>query len=218
MNKTFNINLGGYPFSIDEDAYSYISDYLTSIRRHFSASEGCDEILYDIEVRMAELFQDALRGRSIIGMKEVDHVISILGKPEDFGADPIEETFTGFQGGTQSKQFDNLGVGKRLFRDPNDKKIGGVCSGISAYFGIEDPIWVRLGFVLLVVMGGVGVIPYLLLWFLVPEATSSSDKLAMKGEPTTIHNIANLVEKEITDLGEQINRWSQDIGSKKKVI
>ncbi|MEZ4909237.1 MAG: PspC domain-containing protein [Saprospiraceae bacterium] len=218
MNKTFNINLGGFPFSIDEDAYSYISDYLSSIRRHFSTSEGCDEILYDIEVRMAELFQDALRGRTIIGMKEVDDVIAILGKPEDFGAEPLENTFTSYQGGSQTKYNDHIGVGKRLFRDPDDKKIAGVCSGISAYFGIADPIWIRLAFILLVVMGGVGVIPYILLWFLVPEASSSSDKLAMKGEPTTIQNIANLVEKEITELGEQINQWSQDIGNKKKVM
>ena len=70
MNKTFNINLGGYPFAIDEDAYEYIQNYLNTIRRHFSASDGCDEIIYDIEVRMAELFQEHLNGRSIISMKE----------------------------------------------------------------------------------------------------------------------------------------------------
>jgi len=93
MNKTFNINLGGYPFAIDEDAYEYIQNYLNTIRRHFSASDGCDEIIYDIEVRMAELFQEHLNGRSIISMKEIDEVIMIMGKPEDFGADPIDEPY-----------------------------------------------------------------------------------------------------------------------------
>ena len=215
MNKTFNINLGGYPFAIDDDAYTYIHNYLSSIRSHFSTSEGCDEILYDIEVRMAELFQDSLRGRSIIGMKEVDEVIAIMGKPEDFGADPIQDP-DAYYSSHQSKAHEGIGVGKRLFRDPDDKKIAGVCSGISNYFGIEDPIWIRLAFVVLVIVGGVGIIPYILLWILVPLATTAGDKLAMKGEPTTIQNIANLVEREISDLGDQINKWSHDIGSKKK--
>jgi hypothetical protein len=141
MNKTFNINLGSYPFAIDEDAYEYIQNYLDTIRRHFSASDGCEEILYDIEVRMAELFQEHLKGRAIISMKEIDEVIMIMGKPEDFGAEPMAESH---QSSTRGKKSDTkIKPGKRLFRDPDDKKLAGVCSGISAYLGIEDPLWVR---------------------------------------------------------------------------
>ncbi|MBK8826705.1 MAG: PspC domain-containing protein [Saprospiraceae bacterium] len=213
MNKTFNINLGGYPFAIDEDAYEYIQNYLNTIRRHFSASDGCDEIIYDIEVRMAELFQEHLNGRSIISMKEIDEVIMIMGKPEDFGADPIDEPY---QFNSKNKKSTNgIGTGKRLFRDPDDKTIAGVCSGIAAYFGIEDPLWVRLIFAILLFTGA-GVITYFVLWALVPVASSSSDKLAMRGEPATIENIAKLVEEELTELGDKINEWSKDIGGKKK--
>lgn len=214
MNKTFNINLGSYPFAIDEDAYNYIQNYLDTIRRHFSTSDGCDEILYDIEVRMAELFAEHLKGRAIISMKEVDEVIMIMGKPEDFGAEPMSEQHS--YSSTRGRRSDTkINTGKRLFRDPEDKKVAGVCSGISAYFGIEDPLWVRLIFVLLL-FTGMGAITYIVLWALVPEASTTSDKLAMRGEPATIENIAKVVETELSELGDKINEWSKDLGSKKK--
>jgi phage shock protein PspC (stress-responsive transcriptional regulator) len=213
MNKTFNINLGGYPFSIDEDAFDYVQHYLKTIEKHFSSSEGCDEILYDIEVRMSELFQEHLKGRAIISMKEVDEVIRIMGKPEDFGADPLEEYhYTGRKSGESTR----IHTGKRLFRNPDDKKLAGVCSGIAAYFGVEDPIWIRLIFAASVFMGGFGLITYGILWFLVPEAVTSGDKLSMRGEPATIENIAKTVEKELSDLGNKINEWGKDFNSKKK--
>lgn len=216
MNKTFNINLGGYPFAIDEDAFEYIQNYLDTIRRHFSASEGCEEILYDIEVRMAELFQEHLKGRAIISMKEIDEVILIMGKPEDFGAEPMSEQFSGNTKGKKSSP--RINTGKKLFRDPDDTKLAGVCSGIAAYLGIEDPLWLRIFFVLTgIFSGGFIFVVYMVLWFLVPEAASASDKLAMRGEPATISNIAKVVEEELNELGDKITEWSKDFdGSKKK--
>ncbi|MFZ1748926.1 MAG: PspC domain-containing protein, partial [Saprospiraceae bacterium] len=213
MNKTFNINLGGYPFAIDEDAYEYIQNYLGTIRRHFAASDGCEEILYDIEVRMAELFQEHLKGRAIISMKEIDEVIMIMGKPEDFGAEPMAEPVS--SSGRGKKSDYKIKTGKRLFRDPDDKKVGGVCSGIAAYFGIEDPLWVRLIFALLLI-SGVGAVTYIVLWALIPEAANAGDKLAMRGEPATIENIAKVVENELTEFGDKLNEWSKDLGTKKK--
>ncbi|MCZ2101045.1 MAG: PspC domain-containing protein [Chitinophagales bacterium] len=212
MKKVFNINLGGYPYSIDDDAYAYVQQYLETIEHHFSTSKGCDEILYDIEVRMAELFQEHLKGRLIISMKEVDEVVAIMGKPEDFGAEPIEDPYSFSEGRSYSSS--GIGTGKKLFRNMDDKKIAGVCSGISAYFGIEDPIWVRLIFVLLFFTIGSGVLVYLILWAMMPEAKTASDKLSMRGEPTTVSNIAKMVEEEITDLGQKINKWSKDFTNK----
>lgn len=212
MNKTYSINLGGYPFSVNDDAFAYIQKYLDTIHRHFSASKGCDEIVSDIEVRMAELFQEHLKGRLIISMKEVDEVIAIMGKPEDFGAEPIEEPYA-FASETPSNKS-NLGTAKKLYRNPEDKKVAGVCSGISAYFGIEDPIWIRLLFVLLIFTAGTGVLTYIILWALIPEAKTASDRLSMRGEPATVSNIAKLVEEELTDLGHKINKWSKDFTSK----
>lgn len=212
MNKTYSINLGGYPFSINDDAFEYIQRYLDTIHRHFSTSKGCDEIVSDIEVRMAELFQEHLKGRLIISMKEVDEVIAIMGKPEDFGAEPIEEPSTFASEPKFNKS--NLGTAKKLYRNPEDKKVAGVCSGISAYFGIEDPIWIRLLFVLLIFTAGTGALTYIILWALIPEAKTASDRLSMRGEPATVTNIAKLVEEELTDLGQKINKWSKDFTSK----
>ncbi len=212
MKKVFNINLGGYPFSVNDDAYAYIQQYLETIEHHFSTSKGCEEILYDIEMRMAELFQEHLKGRLIISMKEVDEVIAIMGKPEDFGADPIDEPYSFEEKSSHTNP--GLGTAKRLFRNPDDKKIAGVCSGIAAYFGIEDPLWVRLVFVLLFFTIGSGGLVYAILWIMMPEAKTASDKLTMRGEPTTVSNIAKMVEEEITDFGNKINEWSKDFGKK----
>ena len=87
MNKIFNINLGGYPFTIDDDAYHTLDKYLATIKRHFSRSEGCDDIITDIEARIAELFNQELKGQPIVGMREVDRVIKVMGTPEEFGAE-----------------------------------------------------------------------------------------------------------------------------------
>jgi len=214
MNKTFNINLGGYPFSIDEDAYNYIQEYLHTIRNHFSTSESCDEILLDIEVRMAELFQEHLKGRMIISMKEIDEVIAVMGKPEDFGAEAMGEHKSYYS--KRQRKAIPINTGKRLFRDPDDKKLAGVCSGISAYLGIHDPVWVRLFFLALIFGAGVGPIMYLAIWFMVPEAVTASDKLSMRGEPSTVENIAKVVEEEISGLGDKINKWTKDFSKKKK--
>ncbi|MBP6694685.1 MAG: PspC domain-containing protein [Saprospiraceae bacterium] len=138
-----------------------------------------------------------------------------MGKPEDFGAEPIEQP--SFQSGRDKyTKKGNIKTGKRLFRNPDDQKLAGVCSGISAYFGIDDAVWVRLLFVLFTLFGGFGIMTYLILWFIVPEAITSSDKLAMKGEPTTVENIAKKVEEEISELGDKISEWGKDFGSKKK--
>ncbi len=220
MNKVFNINLGGYPFTIDEDAFEELSNYLQAIHRHFRESEGYEEITGDIESRMAELFQEAMQGRQIVMLKDVESGISIMGTPEDFGAEPISErthyteaqteTKTGRQRKTKYK------TGKRLFCSTDDVVVGGVCSGIAAYFGVEDPLWVRLGFVLLTISGGFSIPIYLLLWAIVPKAETASDRLAMRGEKINASNIGKIVEEEIEYFSDKVSEWGEDFGAKKK--
>lgn len=224
MNKIFNINLGGYPFTIDEDAYHSLNRYLDTIKRHFSDSEGCEEILYDIEVRMAELIQDRLKAKSIISNKDLDEVVKILGRPEDFGAEELfedEDVAYSKRKKRRQRAFDSIKTGKRLFRNTNEKIIGGVASGMAAYFGINDPIWIRLAFLILA-FSGVGILPYIILWIIVPEAKTAGDKLEMRGEPVNISNIAKTVEEELDDLSERITEMTKDLGkefkSKKKIL
>ncbi len=219
MNKVFNVNLGGYPFTIDEDAYQQLDDYLTAIHGHFRASEGYEEITGDIEGRMAELFQESLEGRTIVTLKDVENAIAVMGTPEEFGADPIEERPKSKKTKTKSKVIGaGIKTGKRLFRNPEDEMVAGVCSGIAAYFGIQDPLWIRLLFVLITLSGGFGIPAYLILWAIVPKAETSGDRLAMRGEPINVNNIAKTIEDELEDLSDKFSDFGEGFSSKKKEV
>ncbi len=202
MNRIQYINLATLPFAIDEDAYKMLELYLHSLESHFSHSEGCREIMDDIETRLAELFQEKLKGRSIISKAMVQECISIMGTPETFAADMDELHQTGHRQGTLFHQ------NKRLFRDMEDCKLAGVCSGLSHYFGIGDPVWMRLTFLAMTFMG-FGLIIYIALWIVVPEARTSADRLAMKGDPINFQNIADKVEEEIERLTEKFENWRE---------
>ncbi|MEO1513785.1 MAG: PspC domain-containing protein [Bacteroidota bacterium] len=210
MNKVFNINLGGYPFTIDEDAYEHLNNYLDTIHKHFRSSEGYEEITGDIEARIAELFEAHLSGRKIVTIKDVNAAIRRMGTPEEFGADSAGEKFG------KSKEGPGIKTGKRLFRNPDDKVVGGVCSGIAAYLGIQDPLWVRLAFVVIAISGGFGIPVYIILWAIVSEAETAGDRLAMKGEPINVSNIARTIEDEIDHLSDTLTDISNDFNSKKK--
>ena len=212
MNKVQHINLGGVPFTIDEGAFEHLSAYLETIHRHFHASEGYGEITADIEARMAELFQESLAGqRTIITLRDVKDAIVIMGTPEDFGAEPIEERAI-----PRAEQEGDYRPGKRLFRNPDDEVLGGVCSGIAAYFGIQDPLWIRLLFVIITVSGGFGIPAYIILWAVVPKAKTAGDRLAMRGEPINVSNIGKIVEEEFSHLSHKVQEFGNELGSKKK--
>ena len=222
MNKIFNINLGGFPFTIDDNAYQHLMNYLDTIQHHFHDSESCEEILGDIEYRMAELFQERLKDRPIVMLKDVDAAIGIMGTPEDFGAEAAEGFFQDEPSNkTTASKITESGktyrVGKRLFRNKEEKIISGLCAGISEYFGIADPIWIRLIFVLFTIAGGMAIPAYILLWAIVPAAKTSSDILAMKGEQINVSNMARVIEDEIEELGTKLDKLGKK-SSKKKVL
>ena len=216
MNKVLNINLGGYPFTIDDNAYMHLNNYLDTIRNHFRNSEGFEEITSDIEGRMAELFQEHMGDRPIVTIKDVKMAIAIMGTPEEFGAEPMDEEVPGGMG-RKSGKF-RIKTGKRLFRNPEDEVVGGVCSGIAAYLGIEDPLWVRLVFALIIFSGGIGIPMYFVLWAILPKAESASDRLAMRGEPINVSNIGKLIEEEMTHFSETMADFGAELGSKKKAM
>ncbi len=204
MNKVFNINIGGYPFVIDHEAFDELEQYLNSLNRYFKSSEGRDEIVSDIELRIAELFKEKLKRRKIVSLKDVNDVIDTMGRPEQFE----EETYAD-SGGYGDNQFD-IRTGKRLYRDPESKILAGICSGLSAYLGIEDPIWMRLAFAIAFFGFGIGVLPYIILWMVVPEAKTSGDKLAMRGEAANVSNIANFVQDNMQHLGKKITELGKE--------
>jgi len=186
MKITVSINLGGYFFNIDEDAYADLKMYLRNLELHFAGEESSSEILSDIETRMAELFRAKITSyKQVINIEDVRQVISVLGTPED-----ISES----EGPTSREKFSSPGY-HRMYRDPDNRVIGGVCSGMGAYWNI-DPVIVRIIFIALALAGGVGVMVYLILYIVLPEAKTTAQKIEMKGAPVNIHNIKEAVKKE----------------------
>ncbi|NQY11038.1 MAG: PspC domain-containing protein [Flavobacteriales bacterium] len=201
MKKTVTINLSGIVFTLDEDAYESLQIYLNSIRKGFSNSEGCDEILADIEARIAELFKEMLEGATqVISMKELDQVIEVMGKVEDFIDDDSEETENS-QEHTNEEQGEKQAY-SRLYRDGEKRILAGICSGLSYRLQI-DPIWLRI---LFVVFAGFFIPVYVILWIVIPEAKTTSEKLEMKGEPINIGSIGKTIEDSLNDITDRINK------------
>jgi phage shock protein PspC (stress-responsive transcriptional regulator) len=186
MKITVSINLGGYSFDIDEDAYSELKRYLKNLEFHFADEESSSEILSDIEARMAEILRTKLTGyKQVITMTDVAEVISVMGNPEDISDN---------EGPTRKEKFSKPGT-HRMYRDPDKRIIGGVCSGMGAYWDIE-PWIIRIIFFALAMGGGLGILIYLILYVVLPEARTTAQKIEMKGDPVNIHNIKDSVKKE----------------------
>jgi phage shock protein PspC (stress-responsive transcriptional regulator) len=190
MKITVSINLGGYSFNIDEDAYAELKLYLKNLELHFAGEESSSEILSDIETRMAELFRTKITNyKQVINIEDVRQAISVLGTPEDISDN---------DGPSAREKFSSPGY-HRMYRDTDHRIIGGVCSGMGAYWNI-DPLIVRILFIALALAGGLGVMVYLILYIVIPEAKTTAQKIEMKGNPVNIHNIKESVKKEFNDV------------------
>ena len=211
MNKTININLANLFFHIDEVAYSKLQRYLEAIKRSFAKTSGSEEIIADIEARIAELFHEKMENeRQVITEKEVDEIIGIMGQPEDYMVD--EDIFE-----DQPKTTKNPGRVRKLYRDIDNKYIGGVSAGLGHYFGI-DALWVRLLWILLTIFSWGGFIfIYGLLWILIPEAVTTAQKLDMRGEAVNISNIEKKVKEGFDDVAEKVKNVDYEkVGTKVK--
>lgn len=210
MNKTVIININGIIFHIEEDAYDKLSKYLNTIKGYFKDSDGRDEIMNDIEARIAELLQEKVNTiKQVVILNDVDEVIAKMGKPEEYATEgetnsasnqPTSEAFATYNSGYKRR---------RVFRDPDDKVLGGVCSGIANHFDI-DPLYLRGAFAILFFVFGSGFLLYILLWIIIPKAQTTAEKLEMRGEPINVDNIKRSVEEELNDVK---NRMS-NLGSK----
>lgn len=270
MKKNISINLQGMIFHIEEDGYEQLSQYLAAIKTYFSSYEGHEEIIGDIEARIAEIFYAKLSPtKQVITREDVQALIAQMGSVADFqvieeeehqqqahayaGAGPQQAPGQEYQQATTSKRIysdqsrkvvggvaagianylntDPLWIrlflvflvliapftagisagfviivyllcwlafpksyslpettSKKLFRDPRDKKLGGVASGMAYFFGIDVAV-VRLLFLISVFLGGFGIIAYIVLWIIVPEASSITDQAQMQGNPLTLSGI-----------------------------
>ncbi len=201
MNKTVNINLANVLFHIDEDAYNKMRRYLESVKRSFANTPGSDEIIADIEARVAELFHEKLENeRQVITEKEVDEVIAIMGQPEDYMVD--EDIFDDEPKSSRTRSSETRS--KKFYRDTEQKYVAGVSSGLGHYFNI-DPLWIRLLWIILTI-GSTGgfILIYGLLWILIPEADTTSQKLDMRGEAVNISNIERKIKEGFDDVADKV--------------
>ena len=204
MKTTVNINISGQSFIIDEDAFQQLSVYLNNIKSRFKNENEAKEVIEDIEARIAELFiTSSATKRAVVSIEQVEQVIKKLGKPEDIfmedeGADA---TTNAHENAFQSSQSTRGNA--RLFRNPDDKKVSGLLSGLSAYFGISDPSWLRIIFVVLcIVSAGTLAIPLVVIYIglsaILPIANTASEKLQMRGEDVNLNNIKRSVQSEMS--------------------
>ncbi len=208
MNKTVTVNIGGMVFHIEEHAYEKLKKYLEAIRGYFTTSDGRDEIIQDIESRIAEMFTERIgTSRQVVTEADVEFMIDTMGRPEQVAGEDTEfDNKNSYSGANSGAGFSGNTDGgyRRLYRDPENKVVGGVCSGISHYIGI-DPIWMRLIFGIAFFVYGSGFLLYLLLLIIIPKAKTTAEKLEMKGQPVNIDNIKRTIEDEVNDIKSRLS-------------
>ena len=203
MKKNITINLCGRLFQIDEDAYELLQQYINSLRSSFGKQEGGDEIVDDIETRIAELFDELrLQGIEAITIEHVKEIITRIGKPEELtgedGEKQQEGNGTNWEEQARSagqKIYENVRArtaGKKLYRNPKDKMLAGVLSGIAVYTNTDPVIW-RFLMILFTFCYGVGIFIYLVLALVIPEARTPEQLLQMEGKDVTPQNLADVV-------------------------
>ena len=207
MKKTFTINISGSIFHIDDDAFEKLQKYLHMLNKHFGPAIEGQEILQDIEARIAELFLEKTNNKiEVITDFMVDEVIARMGKPEDFmelGEEESEKapTETVSQEGEQK-------IRRRLYRDGDSRVLGGVCSGMAAYFNIDTVMMRVIFFLLFFLIGPFNLLLYFILWIVVPKAKTTAQRLEMRGKEATISNIEKSIKEEMTEVGESYNKFA----------
>jgi phage shock protein PspC (stress-responsive transcriptional regulator) len=200
MNKTIIININGIVFHIEEDAYEVLRVYMTEVKRHFAYSPDSEEIVGDIENRLAEMFSERLAkdNKQVVVLQDVQEVTAQMGNASDFDVEEDEPVYT-------AANESSFKQSKKLFRDMDDRIIGGVCAGVGHYFDIE-PRWMRLITLLMFFFGGTGLMLYIILWIVMPKAATRADKMAMKGEPINLQNFKKNFDEEVENVRHGIKR------------
>jgi phage shock protein PspC (stress-responsive transcriptional regulator) len=203
MNKTVSVNLGGLLFNIEEAGYEKLLAYLNKIKLYFRNADGSEEIINDIEGRIAELFLERLsNNKQVITLRDAEDVMEIMGKPEDYITEVEEDD-------AKTNKIFAEQTEHKLFRDPDGRVLGGVCAGIGHYFGV-DRVILRIIFLLFLIFAGSGILLYIILWIVIPEAKTTADKLRMRGEPVNVGNIERRIKDDLKKVGKVIEDAAKD--------
>ncbi len=194
MKKALTVNIGGMIFHIDYDAYQVLNNYIEEIKKFLKNSSNREEIIIDIENRIAELLKESLSlEKEVINISDIEQVIETMGGPGEFKEEANDNNFNS----TASKK------NKRLFRNTDDRMIAGICSGLGNYFNI-DATWVRIIFIVSIILSGASLLAYIILWIVVPPANTQSEKNEMYNNHVDFSNIEESVKKEMNEVKNKL--------------
>ena len=190
MKKTVNVAIGGCSFIIDEDAYNVIENYLDRFKAAIGTESSSKDVMEELESRIADLLKGRLAGREVVSSDMAEAVIGQLGYPE--GYKPQEENSNPYDNSSSTGTNTEKPV-RKLFRDPDDKKIAGVCSGLALFLGIYV-VLVRILFLIALICGSAGFWIYVIVWIAAPVANTAAEKCELRGIPATAENIRKFTE------------------------
>lgn len=180
MERTVNVSIGGCAFTLEEDAFKLMKNYLKRFKDSLDESSVNDNVMIELEGRVADLLRERMRGNEVATVDMVQEIIDQIGYPEGYTAET-----------TNTERTD---VSKKFFRDSDDKKIAGVCSGLALYFGV-DVVLIRVIFLVALFCGTAGFWAYVAIWIVAPETRSAADKCALRGLPQTQENLRRFTSR-----------------------
>lgn len=194
MKKTINVAIGGCSFTIDEDAYNTLNDYLERFKSALDSSSSSSEVMDELEVRIADMLKGKLGGRQVVDLAMTQEVIGRLGYPEGYRqTDEQTGTYEDSKNGHHYSGYDGEKPVRKLFRNPDGKRIAGVCSGLALFLGV-DVVLIRVIFLVALICGSAGFWIYLVIWIAAPEARTAAEKCELRGIPATAENIRRFTE------------------------
>lgn len=189
MKKTINVAIGGCSFIIDEDAYNTLSNYLNRFKASLDSTSSSADVMDELEGRIADLLKGRLGGRQVVDNAMVQEVVGKLGYPE--GYKEVDDQTARQEEPKEEYHYsgsDGERPARKLFRDPDGKKIAGVCSGIALFLNV-DVVLIRVIFLVALICGSAGFWIYLIIWIAAPEAVTAAEKCELRGIPATAENI-----------------------------
>ena len=194
MKKTINVAIGGCSFTIDEDAYNLLNNYLERFKATLDSSSSSTQVIDELEIRIADMLKGKLGGRQVVDLAMTREVIGSLGYPEGYSENDDQT------GGNETPKDEYHYSGtdgekpvRKLFRDPDGKRLAGVCSGIALFLGVDVTL-IRVIFLVAFICGSAGFWIYLVIWIAAPEARTAAEKCELRGIPANAENIRRFTE------------------------
>lgn len=199
MKKTINVAIGGCSFTIDEDAYNTLNEYLERFKGALDSSSSSADVMDELEGRIADLMKAKLGGREVVDMKIAQEVVAQLGYPQGYKPSEADNAGAGCNdGGNARNEYHYSGTDgerpvRKLFRDPDDKRLAGVCSGLALFLGVDVTL-IRIIFIVAFICGSAGLWIYLVIWIAAPEAKTAAEKCELRGIPANAENIRRFTQ------------------------